>query len=213
MASSAMAQIGGFQVLPTRHVETNANKICSRSLRAVRHFYACLSSRSDRSTYTLTNHGYFDREKNPKYPYARIKMAQVLRSPLYICGRTTSLLTCMIWRLNPYPLGRIQSNLTISTWLSRAFLPSGASDSIVIALIAFSLTSLFSSFTSFTSLGMAWASMALYLPSVVIVILYGQNWNISLFSTSCVGCKTQWRSEDVRGPWTTDYPGPLPHTS
>ena len=31
-----------------------------------------------------------------------------------------------------------------------------------------------------------------------------------LYSMSVDQCKCQWLSEDVRGPWTTDSPGPLP---
>ena len=38
----------------------------------------------------LMNHGYFDRGENPEFPqfepHARIKVVQVLGSPLYICG-------------------------------------------------------------------------------------------------------------------------------
>ena len=56
-------------------------------------FYACLSSRSHSSRCRwhthLTNHSYFllqEKPKDPFQPHAGVKMAQVLGSPLYICG-------------------------------------------------------------------------------------------------------------------------------
>ena len=65
------AQFGGLRVFADR---TRKNKCQTNAFTifAVQCFYACLSSRSDRSTYRLNmhrmNHVYFDYVKNPKTP-------------------------------------------------------------------------------------------------------------------------------------------------
>ena len=69
-------------------METNANKMSPRSLHAMRRF-TCVYLHDQTAVYThLINHGYFDHGKKPEYPqlalHARIKMAQVLGSPVYI---------------------------------------------------------------------------------------------------------------------------------
>ena len=93
---SHRAQIGGIRVFANHTRKTNTKQMRPWSLHSVQHFNACLSSRSDRSrcrwhTY-LTNHGYSDHGKTLNTPiwallHSGIKMAQVLGSPLYICGK------------------------------------------------------------------------------------------------------------------------------
>ena len=88
------APIGGIRLfLPTTHAETNANKMHPQSLWVVIRF-TCVYLHAQTAVHThLTNHGYFDSGKKPEYlqfePYAGIKMAQVLRFPVYICGLYT----------------------------------------------------------------------------------------------------------------------------
>ena len=70
MASSAMMelQLGVFGFLPTTHTETNANKMCPQSSRALQHFTR-VYLHPQRAAHThLANQGYFDRWKNPNTP-------------------------------------------------------------------------------------------------------------------------------------------------
>ena len=87
MASSAMEfQLGVFGFLPTAHAKTNANKMCPWSSCAVLHF-TCVYFHAQTAVYMyLTNHDYVDREKKANTSNARIKVAQVPGSPVYICG-------------------------------------------------------------------------------------------------------------------------------
>ena len=88
MASSAMElYLGVLGFLPTTHTETNANKMCPGSSPVVWCFTRdYLHAQTAEHTH-LTN-SYFDREKTwnttQLEPYARIKMALVLGSPVYI---------------------------------------------------------------------------------------------------------------------------------
>ena len=72
---------------PDKTTEIDANK-----MRCCVAFYTCLSSRSDCSTYIPDEsclHVCWSREKHDYHqlePHARIKMAQVLGSRVYICG-------------------------------------------------------------------------------------------------------------------------------
>ena len=79
----------GSSVFCRPHAKTNTNALKIFAHHAV--FCACLSSRSDRSRCRwhmhLMNHGYFDywKTRRPQFePHARIKMVQVLGSPVYI---------------------------------------------------------------------------------------------------------------------------------
>ena len=92
MASSAVgAQIRVFRFLPTMHPQTNTKLMYPRYLHGVRRFTHVLSSDHHRCKWHkhLKNCGYFDYRKTRGTqfePHAGIKMAQVLQSPLYICG-------------------------------------------------------------------------------------------------------------------------------
>ena len=95
MASSATGlKLGVFGFLPTTQAKTNAKTMRPRSLRTMQHFTRVSFSSSNCSRCRwhtqLTNHGYFDHRKNPKTPNLSpmpgLKMAQVLGSPVCICG-------------------------------------------------------------------------------------------------------------------------------
>ena len=84
------AQIGGLCVLPPMHAKTRNNASTIFTCHGV--FHTCLSSRSDCSRcrwhYAPDQSRLFwfrENIKNPQFEHARIKMAQVLGSPLYIC--------------------------------------------------------------------------------------------------------------------------------
>ena len=69
MASSAMElQLGVFGFLLSTHTETNANKMRPRSSRAVGRFTRVYLHAQTAVHMHLTNHGYFDRGKNPNTP-------------------------------------------------------------------------------------------------------------------------------------------------
>ena len=94
--------LGVFGFLLTKHVKITAKQMRPRSLRAMQRFaLVCLQAQIAllvcKQHMHLTNHGYFDYGKNPKtpqiQPHAGIKMAQVLRSLVYICGDTLYLVS------------------------------------------------------------------------------------------------------------------------
>ena len=68
----------------------------------------------------LTNQGYFDRRKKPEYPqfepHARIKMAQVLGSPLYICGVNVAVCDTILSYTKLISMTRIATRLTDSSF-------------------------------------------------------------------------------------------------
>ena len=69
MAWSAMElQLGVFGFLPTTHTETNTNKMCPRSSRAVRRFTHVYVHAQITVHAHLANHSYFDRGKNLNTP-------------------------------------------------------------------------------------------------------------------------------------------------
>ena len=86
MVSSAMElQLWVFRFLPTTHMETNANKMRPQSSRAVWRFEHIYLHALDRSRYAPDESW---QEKPDWSSVAKIKMAQVLGSPVYICGHT-----------------------------------------------------------------------------------------------------------------------------
>ena len=98
MALSAMElQLGVLGFLPTAHAETNLNKMRPQSLRNLRRFTRVYIHTQAAVHMRLTNHGYFDRGKSPNVPlepHARIKMAQVLGSRVYICDSNSNTFFC-----------------------------------------------------------------------------------------------------------------------
>ena len=81
------AQIGGLRVFADHTRKKRLRS--SRTRQRFTHLYLHAADHSRCRWHThLTNHGYFDYGKNPKTPIwasCRIKMAQVLGAPLYIC--------------------------------------------------------------------------------------------------------------------------------
>ena len=96
MASSAMGlKLGVFGFLPTTHAETNANKMHPQSMRAMWLFtHVYLHAQTPVHTCAPDESWLFWSQEKPEYPqfepHARIKMAQVLGSLLYICGLDTT---------------------------------------------------------------------------------------------------------------------------
>ena len=89
-------QFGVFRFLPTTHVETNANKMCPRSLWAMWHFTHVYLHAHTTVHMHLTNQDYFDQWKSPRNTWippigahAEIKMSQVMGSLVYVCGKHT----------------------------------------------------------------------------------------------------------------------------
>ena len=62
------APIGSIQVFVGPHTETNANKMCPWSLRTMRHFTHVYVHVQAAEYKHLTNHIYFDHEKNQSTP-------------------------------------------------------------------------------------------------------------------------------------------------
>ena len=81
--------------MPTTHKKTNANKMRPRSSHAMQRFTrVCLHAQTAvQCTYTPGEPWLFWSREKPEYlqfePHAGINMAQVLGSPLYICGILT----------------------------------------------------------------------------------------------------------------------------
>ena len=87
-----------FGILPTTHTNTSAKQMCPQSSRSVQIFmcvYLHAQTAIDAGDIRTHEHWLFwlrEKSKDPQFePHAGIKMAQVLGSPLYICG------FCVFW--------------------------------------------------------------------------------------------------------------------
>ena len=94
-------QLGVFGIFPNSHENKRKQNAPTIFVRHVA-FHACLSSHSNHSTYSPDESQLsLIAGKKPEYPqlepHVRVKMVQVLWSPVYICGLNLVWVT-IIWR-------------------------------------------------------------------------------------------------------------------
>ena len=124
MASSAMElNLGIFRFLLTTQVKTDIKLMRPQSLCVMRRFMRVLSSRSDCircsdiHTWRTKIFWLWVKTQRPQFePHARIKMAQVLRSLVYVCDKGVKLLCrstecATLFKIYPLPVEELFSNL------------------------------------------------------------------------------------------------------
>ena len=99
MAPSAMEL--QLRSLQTTHKGNKRKQNASTTFACHTAFYACFSSRLDRSTYAPDESWLFWSQEKPEYPklepHAGEKMAQVLGSLVYICDLAWNILNFKTW--------------------------------------------------------------------------------------------------------------------
>ena len=116
MALPAMGFELGVFGFCTTHVETNTNKTHPRYSCCAK-FHVCVYFHTQTAVNMhLTNHSYFGCRKNPNpqfVPHAGMKMAQVLWSPLRMCGCDSFYLSC--WQIDLEKLGILNEKVSASS--------------------------------------------------------------------------------------------------